>query len=80
MTQRDGSSVSCRQGDGSSVCVIEGRIEMIGHIISLVIGAAIVYFAARALFKTFKNAKEGRCSSCSEDCSSCMIWDGASNK
>jgi hypothetical protein len=62
-----------RQGDGSSVCVIEGRIEMIGHIISFVIGAAIVYFAARALFKTFKNAKEGRCSACSEDCRSCTF-------
>jgi archaellum component FlaF (FlaF/FlaG flagellin family) len=53
---------------------------MTGQVISLLIGAVIVYFTIRALFKTFKNAKEGRCSSCSEDCSSCMIWDGASNK
>ncbi len=53
---------------------------MTGQVISLLIAAVIVYFTIRALIKTFKNAREGRCSSCSEDCSSCMIRDGASDK
>jgi hypothetical protein len=46
---------------------------MTGQIISFVIGAAIVYFTIRALLKTFKNAKEGKCVGCSGDCSSCTI-------
>jgi hypothetical protein len=51
----------------------KGRIDMTGQIISFVIGAAIVYFAIRALLKSLKNAKEGKCSSCSGDCSSCTF-------
>ncbi|MDI6706781.1 MAG: FeoB-associated Cys-rich membrane protein [Bacillota bacterium] len=44
---------------------------MAGQIISIVIGLAIVYFAARALLKSFKDAKDGKCAGCHENCSSC---------
>lgn len=44
---------------------------MAGQIISIVIGLAIVYLAARALVKSFKDAKAGKCAGCHENCSSC---------
>jgi len=44
---------------------------MAGQIISIVIGLAIVYFAARALLKSFKDAKEGKCAGCDANCSLC---------
>lgn len=46
---------------------------MAGQIVSVFIGAVIVYFAARALLKSFKDAAKGKCAGCSGDCSLCSI-------
>lgn len=46
---------------------------MLGKIISIAVGLVIVYFTVRVLLKSFKDAKEGKCTGCSGDCSSCNI-------
>jgi len=46
---------------------------MTGQIISLLIGAVIVYFAVRALLKSFKDAANGKCTGCSGNCSTCTF-------
>jgi hypothetical protein len=44
---------------------------MTGQIMSIIIGAIIVYLAARALWKSISEVKAGECAGCSGDCSAC---------
>ena len=44
---------------------------MTGQIISIIIGAIIVYLAARVLWRSIAEMKAGKCAGCSGECSAC---------
>jgi hypothetical protein len=73
-----GFNLSGREAAGS--IKRKERINMMGHILSFVIGAAIAYFTVKALLKAIKNTKEGKCTSCTQDCTGCTEWNQTSQR